>query len=64
MDTLTVKTCPQGYYKTFFMFNSIEHGISTAHKNKNAEEKKAFSCLTQLSMKLIKPINVKMPTIY
>ena len=39
---------PRGY-KTFFMLNSTEHEISTAHKNKNTNKKevscfKSFKC--------------------
>ena len=41
-----MKVRPQGY-KTFFMLNSTEHQISTAHKN----------------VVFIMLINVKMPTI-
>ena len=38
-----VKTCKQVRgYKTFFMFTSTEHKISTAHKNYNVEKDRYF----------------------
>ena len=55
------KTWPRGY-KTFFMLNSTEHEISTAHKIKN----KDFSCFQTLRCciyQIIMLINIKMPTI-
>ena len=35
-------------YKTFFMLNSIEHEISTAHKKVNLVKSKYFSCFKTL----------------
>ena len=32
-----IKSKPQGY-KSFFMLNSTEHEISTAHKNQNTDK--------------------------
>ena len=43
------------------MLNSIEHEISTAHKNSNADEKNLALELTDFVFILL--INVKMPTI-
>ena len=47
-------------YKTFFMLNSTEHEILTAHKMQNGE-KYDFSKLSDFVFILL--INVKMPTI-
>ena len=54
-------TRPRGY-KTFFMLNSTEHEISTAHKTKIPANKK-FLALSLSAAVLIMLINVKMPTI-
>ena len=56
---------PQGY-ETFFMLNSTEHEISTAHKKlKYRQMKKDASCfnLSVVVHVFILLINVKMPTI-
>ena len=51
-------------YKTFFIFNSTEHEISTAHKSKMLKIKDYFSCVYISSdVLIILQINVWMPTI-
>ena len=53
---------PRGY-KTFFMLNSTDHEISTAHKTKIRTNEDS-SCSSSLSdLVFIMLINVKMPTI-
>ena len=52
---------PRGY-KIFFMLNSTEHEISTAHKTKIPTMKK-FLALSLSYVVFIMLINVKMPTI-
>ena len=56
-------TRPRGY-KRFFMLNSTEHELSTAHKNEyyNRQMKK-FLALSLSDIVFIMLINVKMPTI-
>ena len=54
-------TRPRGY-KTFFMLNSTEHGISTAHRTKIPTTEEG-SCFKSLRFVFIMLINVKMPTI-
>ena len=53
---------PQGY-KTFFMLNSIEYEISTAHKKLNYRQMKKCLALSLSDVAFIMLINVKMPTI-
>ena len=48
---LLQKHRPRGY-KTFFMLNSTEHKISTAHKNLNAEKDGYFLLLSSHLMYL------------
>ena len=49
-------------YKTFFMLNSVEHGISNARKYKNIK-KFGFLGPDKPRMLFFPLINVKMPTI-
>ena len=53
---------PRGY-KTFFMLNSTEHEISTAHKKLKYQQTKKFIALSLAYVVFIMLINVKMPTI-
>ena len=54
---------PQGY-KSFFMLNSTEHEISTAHKNyKKKRQIKKLLALSLSDVVFIMLINGKMPTI-
>ena len=52
---------PQGY-KTFFMLNSAEHEISTAHKKLKYQQMKKFLALSLSYVAFIMLMNVKMPT--
>ena len=47
----------------FFMLNSVEHGISNAHKYKKYQENHLFLILDKPRMLFFLLINVKMPTI-
>ena len=47
----------------FCMLNSIEHEISTAHRNDNATKIKTFLAFKISDMVFIMLINVEMPTI-
>ena len=53
---------PRGY-KTFFMLNSTEHEISTAHKKLKYGQMKKFLALSLSDVVFIMLTNVKMPTI-
>ena len=53
---------PRGY-KTFFMLNSTEHEISTAHKKLQYRHMTKFLALSLSDVIFIMPINVKMPTL-
>ena len=48
---------------TFFMLNSTEHEISTAHKSKMLKKVDFFIAFNLSDMLFILLINVKMPTI-
>ena len=50
-------------YKTFFMLNSAEHEISTAHKNIKYRQMKTFLASSLSDVVFIMLINVKMPMI-
>ena len=57
------RTWPRGY-KTFFVLNSTEHEISSAHKNlKNEQQMEKFLALNISDVVFILLLNVKMPTI-
>ena len=57
----TAQTRPQGY-KTFFMLNSTENEILTAHKNLKYRQVKKFLASNVSDVVFIMLINVKMPT--
>ena len=50
--------------KHFFMLNSTEHEISTAHKKLKYRQIKKCLALSLSDVELIMLINVKMPTIF
>ena len=52
---------PRGY-KTFFVLNSTEHEISTAHKKLKYRQTKKCFALSLSGVVFIMLINVKMPT--
>ena len=49
--------------KTFFVLNSTEHKIATAHKKLKYRKIKTFLALSLSAIVFIMLINVKMPTI-
>ena len=53
---------PRGY-ESFFMLNSTEHKISTAHKKLQYRQMKTFLALSLSDVIFIMLIHVKMPTI-
>ena len=57
-----ISAWPRGY-KTFFMLNSTEHEISTAHKIKYRQIKK-FLALSLSDVVFIMLINVKMQQLF
>ena len=50
-------------YKTFFMLNSTEHEISTAHKTKIPTNEEIYCFKSLRCCIFVMLINVKMPTI-
>ena len=50
-------------FKTFFMLNSSEHEISTAHKKLTNQQMKKLLALSLSEVVFIMLINAKMPTI-
>ena len=58
VETLTRPRC----YKTFFVLNSAEHEVLSAHKCKNIKNFVFFSGSDKPRMLLFLLINVKMPT--
>ena len=63
MNSSFITWMPGPEVKNFFMLESAEHGISTAHKTKILANEE-FIALSLCDVVFIMLINVKMPTIH